>query len=93
MSRLKDLFKKSTNVQMSQSESADQEVNPQVAEEAGPSVPEGLWVKCPKCGEPLYKELRMSQMQRLFSDQSKDTNPYGGRQGQFSGMVHRTAYF
>lgn len=56
MSRLKDLFKKSTNVQMSQSESADQEVNPQVAEEAGPSVPEGLWVKCPKCGEPLYKE-------------------------------------
>lgn len=56
MSRLKDLFKKSTNVQMSQSESVDQEVNPQVAEEAGPSVPEGLWVKCPKCGEPLYKE-------------------------------------
>ena len=21
-----------------------------------PRVPEGLWIKCPKCGELLYKE-------------------------------------
>lgn len=48
MSRLKDLFKKSTN------ESAKtEEIN---EAQFGPSVPEGLWVKCPKCGELLYKE-------------------------------------
>ena len=23
---------------------------------AEPSVPEGLWIKCPKCGETLYKD-------------------------------------
>ena len=48
MSRLKDLFKKSTN------ESAKtEEIN---EAQFGPSVPEGLWVKCPKCGE--WKDLR-----------------------------------
>lgn len=43
MSRLKDLFKKATNVQ-------------EPDEGETPSVPEGLWVKCPKCGELIYKD-------------------------------------
>lgn len=52
MSRLKDLFKKSIN------ESAETEIEEKKEETSqfGPSVPEGLWVKCPKCGEVLYKE-------------------------------------
>lgn len=29
---------------------------PKEETEAIPSVPEGLWVKCPKCGETVYKE-------------------------------------
>ena len=29
---------------------------PKEEAEAVPSVPEGLWVKCPKCGETVYKE-------------------------------------
>ena len=52
MSRLKDLFKKSANVQTQEVQGEEQGQEP----EAAPSVPEGLWVKCPKCGELLYKE-------------------------------------
>ena len=49
MSRLKDLFKKSTN------ESAKtEEIN---EAQFGSSVPEGLWVKCPKCGAPLVTRI------------------------------------
>ena len=47
MSRLKDLFKKSANVQTQEVQGEEQGQEP----EAAPSVPEGLWVKCPKCGE------------------------------------------
>ena len=52
MSRLKDLFKKSANVQ---AEEIQEEEN-RNEQETVPVVPEGLWVKCPKCGELLYKE-------------------------------------
>ena len=52
MSRLKDLFKKSANVQTQEVQGEEQRQEP----EGAPSVPEGLWVKCPKCGELLYKE-------------------------------------
>ena len=52
MSRLKDLFKKSANVQTQEVQGEERGQEP----EAAPSVPEGLWVKCPKCGELLYKE-------------------------------------
>ncbi|MCI8418365.1 MAG: acetyl-CoA carboxylase carboxyltransferase subunit beta [Lachnospiraceae bacterium] len=40
---LKELFKKTTYIPLGEQ-----------AKE--PSVPEGLWMKCPKCGEMLYKE-------------------------------------
>lgn len=53
MSRLKDLFKKTTSLR-EQEEEIRQEENS--VQEKSPSVPEGLWVKCPKCGELLYKE-------------------------------------
>ena len=52
MSRLKDLFKKSAYVQTQEVQGEEQRQEP----EGAPSVPEGLWVKCPKCGELLYKE-------------------------------------
>lgn len=52
MSRLKDLFKKSANVQTQEVQGEEQRQE----SEGAPSVPEGLWVKCPKCGELLYKE-------------------------------------
>ena len=52
MSRLKDLFKKSANVQTQEAQGEEQSHEA----EGTPSVPEGLWVKCPKCGELLYKE-------------------------------------
>lgn len=44
MARLKELFKKTAGVQMEKQETKS------------PSVPKGLWVKCPKCGELLCKE-------------------------------------
>ena len=56
MSRLKDLFKKTTNVQEPETEESKISGEEMPASENAPSVPEGLWVKCPKCGELLYKE-------------------------------------
>lgn len=44
--KLKSFFKKTV------SESASE----QQAEGVSPSVPEGLWTKCPRCGDLLYKE-------------------------------------
>ena len=44
MSRWKELFKKTSGT--------EQEEN----QVSGPSVPQGLWMKCPKCGEMIYKE-------------------------------------
>lgn len=52
MSRLKDLFKKTANIQADKMQ--DEEEKTEL--DAAPSVPEGLWIKCPKCGELLYKE-------------------------------------
>lgn len=46
MSKLKDLFKKNTYLSARTGGAAGTE----------PSVPEGLWVKCPKCGKMVYKE-------------------------------------
>ena len=51
MSRLKDLFKKSANVQTQEVQGEGQARE----SEGTPSVPEGLWVKCPKCGELYIK--------------------------------------
>ena len=56
MSRLKDLFKKTTNVQEPETEESKVPGEETPGSENTPSVPEGLWVKCPKCGELLYKE-------------------------------------
>ena len=56
MSRLKDLFKKTTNVQEPETEESKVSGEETSGSENTPSVPEGLWVKCPKCGELLYKE-------------------------------------
>lgn len=46
MSKLRDMFKKSTYIS----------VKPEDGKETGPSVPEGLWIKCTKCGRMVYKE-------------------------------------
>lgn len=46
MSRLKEMFKKNTYHSVPQKEENGKE----------PSVPEGLWVKCAKCGKTVYKE-------------------------------------
>ncbi len=46
MSRLKEMFKKNTYRSVPQKEKNGRE----------PSVPEGLWVKCAKCGKTVYKE-------------------------------------
>lgn len=40
-------FKKNTYITIGKKEERDT---------SAPSVPEGLWIKCPKCGEMLYKE-------------------------------------
>lgn len=54
MPKLKELFKKNTYIPIGREEtSAKRE---EASREAEPSVPEGLWVKCPKCGGMLYKE-------------------------------------
>lgn len=46
MSRLKEMFKKNTYRSIPQKEKNGREL----------SVPEGLWVKCAKCGKTVYKE-------------------------------------
>ena len=46
MSRLKEMFKKNTYRSVPQKEKNGREL----------SVPEGLWVKCAKCGKTVYKE-------------------------------------
>ncbi len=49
MAKLKNLFKKTNYISIGRNVEEKQE-------QKTPSVPEGLWVKCPKCGEPIYKE-------------------------------------
>lgn len=50
MSKLKSLFKKSTTLPENREERSIRQP------EEAPSAPAGLWVKCPKCGELIYKE-------------------------------------
>lgn len=54
MPKLKDMFKKTTYIPIGRTEEAPRER--QTQREAEPSVPEGLWVKCPVCGRMLYRE-------------------------------------
>ena len=44
MSRWKELFKKPSDTEQTEEKTS------------APSVPQGLWMKCPKCGEMIYKE-------------------------------------
>lgn len=44
MSRWKELFKKTSGTEQTEDKTS------------APSVPQGLWMKCPKCGEMIYKE-------------------------------------
>ena len=53
MAKLKHMFKKTAAL------FGDQEINsekPDRENKKEPSVPEGLWLKCPKCGEMVYRE-------------------------------------
>ena len=53
MAKLKHMFKKTAAL------FGDQEINsekPDRENKKKPSVPEGLWLKCPKCGEMVYRE-------------------------------------
>lgn len=43
MSRWKELFKKTSDTEQTEEKTS------------APSVPQGLWMKCPKCGEMIYK--------------------------------------
>lgn len=52
MSGLRDLFKKTAAVQTEK----QQEETGKAESLQSPSVPEGMWVKCPKCKELLLKE-------------------------------------
>ena len=46
MPKLKDMFKKTGYISIGKTEEPTEK----------PQVPEGLWVKCPKCGAALYRE-------------------------------------
>ena len=47
---------------------------------ASVSVPEGLWIKCPKCGEMVYREdviskrLCVPEMRRIFQNQCETSD-------------------
>lgn len=56
MSKLKDMFKKTSYIPIGRLDEPKKEEKPSVEEDAAPCVPEGLWVKCPKCGKLLYKQ-------------------------------------
>lgn len=49
MTKLKNLFKKTSYISIGKGTEEKEEAKI-------PSVPAGMWVKCPKCGELLYKE-------------------------------------
>ena len=53
MAKLKHMFKK-TAALFGDRENGDEKPNRDNKKE--PSVPEGLWLKCPKCGEMVYRE-------------------------------------
>ncbi|MGN1184319.1 MAG: acetyl-CoA carboxylase carboxyltransferase subunit alpha [Oliverpabstia sp.] len=53
MAKLKHMFKK-TAALFGDRENDDEKPNRDNKKE--PSVPEGLWLKCPKCGEMVYRE-------------------------------------
>lgn len=54
MPKLKELFKKNTYIPLGRQEASASKA--QESRETEPSVPEGLWMKCPKCSGMLYKE-------------------------------------
>lgn len=56
MSKLKDMFKKTSYIPIGRLDEPKKEEKPSIEEDAAPCVPEGLWVKCPKCGKLLYKQ-------------------------------------
>lgn len=56
MSKLKDMFKKTSYIPIGRMEEPKKEAQQSLEPDASPSVPEGLWVKCPKCGKLLYKQ-------------------------------------
>lgn len=54
MPKLKELFKKNTYISIGRQDAPS--FREQNVHETEPSVPAGLWVKCPKCNGMLYKE-------------------------------------
>lgn len=48
------LFRKRKYITVSNTEIKDENIN--IAEEELPIIPDGMWVKCPKCGRILYKK-------------------------------------
>ncbi|MDY3918522.1 MAG: acetyl-CoA carboxylase carboxyltransferase subunit alpha [Candidatus Limivivens sp.] len=54
MAKLRDMFKKTSYLSLGRNQEEKAQESGRDAEE--PSVPEGLWVKCPKCGELIYKQ-------------------------------------
>ena len=72
MAKLRDMFKKTSYLTISRTADPEErkEETEKVPENSAPgeeetqkenktpepSVPAGLWVKCPKCGEMLYKQ-------------------------------------
>lgn len=54
---LKEMFKKTTYIPIGTSTSYEEEKeNIGIREKTGPSIPEGLWTKCPTCGKLVYTE-------------------------------------
>jgi len=57
MARLKDMFKKTSYISLGKKEFEHPFIIPTEEETAPtPSVPAGLWIKCTKCNESIYKE-------------------------------------
>lgn len=51
----KGLFKKTKYITISKAP-LDDNIYPQPQEESKPSIPNGMWAKCDKCGEIIYKK-------------------------------------
>ena len=71
MSRWKELFKKTSDTEQTEEKTS------------APSVPQGLWMKCPKCGDLQRRCSRsilcMSKMRGIFPYESQNKNKIGGR--------------
>ena len=56
MAIFKSMFKKTSYINLDSGSESEEKDGTGTKQPKEPSVPEGLWVKCPKCGKMIYRD-------------------------------------